>query len=126
MSFEERNSLRIALMRIKAMNCTKSFPSTVADVCIRSRFMSREFFRSSKHFSTGGLVAVNLHGSNGIFDPVGEQRLETRVAADVLVHCLRVERNLQSALGSCILDKKVIIGLLVFGYRLARLEFALV
>ena len=72
------------------------------------------------------LVAVDPHGFHRILDPVGEQRLETSVAADVLAHRLRVERNLQSTLGGCLLDEKVVIGLLVVGHRLARLELALV
>ena len=45
------------------------------------------------------LIAVDPHGFHRILDSVGEQRLETGVAADVLAHRLRVERNLQSTLG---------------------------
>ncbi|MBF0103619.1 MAG: hypothetical protein HQK77_22190 [Desulfobacterales bacterium] len=44
------------------MNCTNNLPSTVAEVCILSRFISKEFFKSSKHFST----AVIVKDANGL------------------------------------------------------------
>ena len=52
--------------------------------------------------------------------------METSITTDMLAHSRRVERNLQSAFGSCLLDEEVLIGLLVVSHQPTRLYLALV
>jgi len=114
-----------ALMRIRAMNCTKSLPPR-SPTCASAAVSCRA--NSSGHRSTS--LPHPYRGRPAwlprILDPVGKQRLETHIATNMLAHSHRVERNLQSAFGGCLLDDEVFIGLLVISHRLARLYLALV